>query len=183
MKALIFFITLICFKFSLAGVSQTQSITGELLLTGQKATIDATGKKGLVVVFMSAKCPCSNSHNAELTDLSLTFSDFNFVVIHSNSDEDKKISKPYFEKANFAFPVIEDHKAELADLLKAYKTPHAYIFNSEGKVVYEGGMSNSKDLEKASRKYLREALEDIQAGQAVRTPEGRTLGCFISRGN
>lgn len=182
MKNLLFVLIFALSHTVIAALPQTLSIQGELLLTGQKTKVDSVGKKGLVVVFMSAKCPCSNSHNAELTDLSQTYKDFNFVVIHSNTDEGENVSKPYFTKANFPFPVIEDRKAELADQLKAFKTPHAYVFSTEGSVLYEGGMSNSKDLAKAERKYLREALADVQAGQKVRTPEGRTLGCFISRG-
>lgn len=182
MKKLLLVMTLTVFNWALADLSTTQAIQGNMLLTGQKVVVNSMGKKGLVVVFMSAKCPCSNSHNAELIDLSNTYKDFNFAVVHSNLDEGQNISKPYFEKVNFPFPVIEDQKAEIADSLKAFKTPHAYVFNSDGKVLYEGGMSSSKDLSKADRKYLREALEDIQAGKVVRTPVGRTLGCFISRG-
>lgn len=182
MKKLIIILGLLTSFSTFAAVPETKSIQGELLLSGQKTSVDSIDKKGLVVVFMSAKCPCSNSHNAELTDLSQTYKDFNFVVIHSNADEVKSVSVPYFTQANFPFPVIEDYKAELANKLNAFKTPHAYIFSSDGKVLYEGGMSNSKDIAKADRKFLREALEDVQAGKSVRTPEGRTLGCFISRG-
>lgn len=183
MKKLFFILGLMASAVVLAAVPQIQSVQGELLLTGKKTVVDAVGKKGLVVVFLSARCPCSNSHNAELTDLSQTYKDFNFVVIHSNAGEGKDLSRPYFAKANFPFPVIEDQKAALAEQLNAFKTPHAYLFSAEGKVLYQGGMSNSRDLAKAERKYLREALEDVQAAKDVRTPDGRTLGCFISRGS
>ncbi len=161
---------------------QAKSIEGKNLLTDAKVHVDSADKKGMVVVFLSAKCPCSNSHNIELRDLAQNYKEFNFVAIHSNFDEGKELSKPYFEKAAFPFPVIEDEKAKLADQLQALKTPHAYIFASNGDVLYQGGVSNSKDCAKADRKFLREALEDLHSAKQVKTPEGRTLGCAISRG-
>ncbi len=167
---------------SVLAAPQTKSIEGRNLLTDAKVRVEASEMGGLVVVFLSAQCPCSNSHNIELRDLAQTYKEFNFVAVHSNVDESKDLSKPYFEKAALPFPVIEDEKAKLADQLRALKTPHAYIFASSGDMVYQGGVSNSKDCAKADRKFLREALEDLHAGKAVRTPQARTLGCAISRG-
>jgi thioredoxin-related protein len=182
MKKLILICLFLISNRALSATSQIESIAGENLLTGQETLVSSKGKKGLVVVFMSAKCPCSDSHNAELRDLAVTFKEFSFAVVHSNADEGKDISQKYFEAAQFPFPVIEDKNTTIADNLKAFKTPHAYVFSTDGKTLYEGGMSNSKDLAKADRKYLREALGDLQAGRAVKTSEGRTLGCSIARG-
>lgn len=182
MKNTLFIILGLFLSLAASAAPQTKSIEGKDLLTEAKVHVDANDKKGLVVVFLSARCPCSNSHNTELRDLANAYKEFNFVAVHSNVDEGKDISKPYFEKAAFPFPVIEDEKAKLADDLKAFKTPHAYIFGSNGEVLYQGGVSNSKDCAKADKKFLREALEDLHAGKSVRTPEGRTLGCAISRG-
>lgn len=161
---------------------QIEFIAGKDLISGSQVQLATKDKKGIVVVFLSAKCPCSNSHNIELKDLAQTYKEFGFVAIHSNLDEGKELSRLYFEDAAFPFPVIADEGAKIADQLKALKTPHAYIFANSGALLYQGGVSNSKDCAKADRKFLREALNDIQHGIAVRTPEGRTLGCVISRG-
>lgn len=164
------------------GTPVTKLVEGKNLLTDAKVSIDSATKKGMVVVFLSAKCPCSNSHIVELRNLAEEFKDFSFVGIHSNVDEDANLSKPYFQNAGLPFPVIEDEKAKLADQFQALKTPHSYVFSPTGEVLYQGGVSNSKDCTKADRKFLRDALDDIQAGKAVRMPLGRTLGCAISRG-
>lgn len=173
------------FVMSIYGVAtaapQTKLISGEDLLTNMKLQISSEGKKGLVVVFLSARCPCSNSHNTELRELAEKYKEFNFVAVHSNTEEGKEISIPYFKGASFPFPVIEDQNTKLADQLQAFKTPHSFVFSPEGKPLFEGGVSNSSNCATADRKYLREALEDLQAGKPVRTPEGRTLGCVITR--
>lgn len=175
-----FFLALL-FPFVFANAA-SYSLTGENLLTGEKITISSENKKGLVVVFLSAKCPCSNSHVEELKNLAENYTDFSFVAIHSNADEGTEISKPYFENTALPFPVIQDNKSEIADRMQAHKTPHSYILLPSGRMAYQGGVSNSQTFAKADQKFLRQALEDLHRNRKVKTPEGRTLGCFISRG-
>lgn len=187
MKNRILILFLLVLPFCSFAAPQIQSVSGENLLSGEPVAmklqdVGTQGKKGLVVVFLSARCPCSNSHVAEVRDLAQNYKDFAFVAVHSNMDEGEALTKPYFEKAHLPFPVIADAKAHLADQFQALKTPHAYIVAPDGHIAYQGGVSNSNDCAKSDRKYLREALEDLHGGKPVRTPEGRTLGCVISRG-
>jgi thioredoxin-related protein len=139
-------------------------------------------KKGLVVIFMSAKCPCSDSHVSVVKNLLKKYANtFSFYIIHSNLEETLKETQSYFKKAAFDAPVIQDQETKLADLFKAYKTPHSFIVNPQGEVVYQGGVTNSSNAPSADRNYLEEALSEIEQGKAVTTAEGRTLGCVIMR--
>lgn len=166
---------------SAANSPRLEKISGPNVVTGK--IVETKTQKGLVVVFLSAYCPCSNSHLTELAALSNEHPGYEFIGVHSNSNEKPEEAKKYFKNAGLPFSVIQDKGGKIADDLKAYKTPHAYIFNQAGEVVYQGGVSNSRDFDRSDRKYLREALDDLKKGQAVRTPEGRTLGCVISRGD
>ncbi len=157
-------------------------LKGSSVLGGPLSVPDLRQKKGLVAIFLSAVCPCSNSHIKELKDLASQYSDFQFVGIHSNTDEGPEMTKKYFETAALPFTVIQDEKAQIADAFGALKTPHAFIVAADGKVLYQGGVSNSHDLDRSDRKFLREALGDLKENRPVKTREGRTLGCAISRG-
>jgi hypothetical protein len=156
-------------------------IIGDNILTGCELQAGSRKTQGLVVVFLSSKCPCSDSHIVEMQDLAKDFPDFEFVGIHSNVDEDLETSKTYFEQKKLVFPVIQDRNAQIADQFKAFKTPHAFVLSSEGKILYQGGVTNSAQFSRANKKFLREALEDIRSKKDIRTPEGRTLGCVIAR--
>lgn len=156
-------------------------IKGDDILTGSEIQTGNNINKGLVVVFLSAKCPCSDSHTVELLDLQKDFKDFEFIGIHSNADEELEFSKNYFEQKKLPFAVIQDRNTVIADQFKAFKTPHVFVLNSDGKVLYQGGVTNSAHFSRANKKFLREALEDIRAEKTIRTPEGRTLGCVIAR--
>lgn len=164
-----------------AYLASEKSVRGEDLRNGGEITVPS-GKRGMVVIFMSAKCPCSNSHNEEVKSLISDYKEFSFVIVNANADEDRSMAKSYFDAIDFPAPVLRDHELKLADHFKALKTPHAFLINSKGDILYRGGVTSSNRAEKADRHFLREALSDIQAGRDVKTKEGRTLGCAISRG-
>lgn len=180
MKSLgLFFITLLLGTLSWA--APTATLKGTDILTGK--TIEVRPQSaGTVVVFLSATCPCSNSHVKELKALAQEHPEMSFVAVHSNVDEELTPSQEYFQKAQLGFPTLQDHNTAIADEFKALKTPHAFVVNRDGTLLYQGGVSSSRDITTADRKFLREALEDLQQKKSVRTPEGRTLGCAISRG-
>jgi peroxiredoxin len=163
--------------------SLPKDVSGTNLLTGAKISVPTrfSDKKGLVIIFMSAKCPCSDSHVSEMKKLSEQYSDFKFTVIHSNTDEPKDFSQKYFKQVQLPFEVIEDEKTKLADEFKAYKTPHAFLINPQGEIVYQGGVTNSSDAKKSDLHFLANALEDLSQGKPVRIANGRTLGCVIIR--
>lgn len=171
---------------ALLGVAKAEvpsEIQGKDLVNGAPAhyATHFSDKKALVVVFMSARCPCSNSHFSVLTKLAEKYKDVRFVAVHSNSDETVKESQSYFKLIGLPFPVLQDDSAKIADQLKAFKTPHSFVISPKGEVLYQGGVTNSAMADQSDRNYLDEALQDITKGQKVRTAEGRTLGCVISR--
>lgn len=170
------FIALITFsKSTWAGV-----IEGRGLLTDSPVKVES-GRLGTVIAFLSAKCPCSMSHQAELKKLSQDYPEFNFVAVHSNPDEEIALAKPYFQNVAFNFPVIADLDQTLANRFRALKTPHAFVLSRTEEILFQGGVSDSRTLERATQLFLREALQDIKSNKTVRTKLARALGCSIKR--
>lgn len=139
-------------------------------------------KKTSVIVFLSSICPCSDSHVPEISRLAKEFPEFPFYIIHSNQDEDKVTSQKYFAEKKLSIPVLIDSNASIAKLLDAYKTPHSYVIDSEGKILYQGGVTDSSKLYDAKKFYLQQSLEELKQGKSVSMPVTRTLGCTIDRG-
>lgn len=142
-----------------------------------------TPNKTRVWIFLSSKCPCSHSHLDKLKKAFQEFSESNmeFFGVHSNQDEDPSEARSYFKKAHLEFPVFHDPGARLANFFGALKTPHVFIESPSQKILYEGGIDNSKQAPTTQENYLQDALVEIRSGHEVTRPRTRTLGCAISR--
>ena len=65
----------------------------------------------------------------------------------------------------------------------AKNTPHMFVINPEGKIVYEGAIdskatANPADIATASN-YVKAALDESLAGKTVTTPSSRPYGCSV----
>ncbi len=143
----------------------------------------SAAKRGTVLLFLSAKCPCSASHEPVLANLYREFSGqgFQFLGIHSNGDEPESLVRAHFQSAKLPFPVLRDPGSKLADELGAYKTPHAFVLDPRGEIVFQGGVDDSHTATKAERHHLKDALIALKEGRKPDPSVVRTLGCIIKR--
>lgn len=151
------------------------------LKSNTPVTLSTAKGRPTVVVFLSSKCPCSLSHEKHLGELKEKFADVQFIGIHSNSNESVEDSAKHFKESPISFPVLQDQKSKWADEWKALKTPHAFLIDADGKIVYKGGVSSSPVFANATQFYLSDALTALKDHKPIPIAEGRTLGCFIER--
>ena len=79
--------------------------------------------------------------------------------------------------------VLMDPAGAVGRLYDARTTPHMFVVNAQGRVVYAGGIddkptANTADLAGA-RPLVRLALADVKAGRAVAVPASRPYGCSV----
>ncbi len=164
--------------------SVPSEISGIDLISNQARQFQLQQPKfGTVIVFLSSLCPCSNSHIAALNLLFQDFSPngFKFVGIHSNANESLVQSIDYFKKSGVNFPVIQDIDAKIADQFEAFKTPHVFVVDSKMKILFQGGVDDSRSSDRPRQHYLRNALAAVLNGQEPTEKNVRVLGCVIKR--
>ena len=65
----------------------------------------------------------------------------------------------------------------------ATNTPHMYVIDPSGKLIYSGAIDDkpSTDLDdvKTANNYVKDAIEEAMAGKPVATPTSRAYGCSI----
>jgi hypothetical protein len=175
-------LSLICFFFI---TNQLKALPTELLasniLDAKEVSLNLADGKNKIFIFLSAKCPCSESHESVLSQLAAEFKNMTFVGIHSNANESVLEAKAHFSKAKLPFLVIQDKDAKIADAFAALKTPHAFIVNGGGEILYSGGVTNSAHAPMATQQFLKEALLSVSKGEKPQPRELRTLGCVIAR--
>lgn len=80
--------------------------------------------------------------------------------------------------------LLMDSAGKVGRAYGAVVTPHMFILGPKGDLAYSGAISDNPTMSakeaRASRNYVRAALEDLAAGRKVATPSTRPFGCTIA---
>ena len=145
---------------------------------------DYPAQKAQLLVFFSVECPTSRIYADHMVRIHDAYGSRGVALIgvNANFNETSQDITAFGEAQQFTFPLLKDVNNRLADLLDAQSTPHAYLFNSEGTLVYRGEIDNGfGDPENTTSRGLWEALDAHLSGQPIERPETRSLGCIIRR--
>jgi peroxiredoxin len=128
------------------------------------------GTRGVVLVFLSSRCPYVAQAREGLGELVKKYADrISFLGVNANQNEPADDVKAD-AIARFAFPVLRDEGAKIADLYAAERTPEVFLIDSKGIIRYHGGVAD-----------LDAALDDLAAGRDIARPEAKAFGCTIKR--
>jgi peroxiredoxin len=126
--------------------------------------------QGVVLVFLSCRCPYVAQARQPLADLNKEFgAKVKFVGINANQNESVEDIKSD-AALNFPFPMLRDEGSKVADAYAAERTPEVFLVDPRGVVRYHGGVGE-----------LGAALREFTAGKTVSKPEARAFGCTIKR--
>jgi peroxiredoxin len=112
-----------------------------------------------------------------------------WVTVNSTSDMHSEYMTPeklaaWFRQQNAApAAVLVDSKGEIARAYGAKVTPHMFVIDPKGTVVYAGAIddkrsSNPADVKSATN-YVSAALADARNGKPVATSASNAYGCSI----
>lgn len=159
----------------------------DFTLTDQNGTQHALSKhKGKIVVleFCSQECPVSNGVDPSWVDLTKKYGEKGVVFLGINSHDGTTPAqiKDHVAKAGIPFPIVKDVDNKYADAVGASKTPEIYVLDKDGKLAYHGAFDNRKELsQKGDTNYVANAIDNLLAGQPVKTPTVQATGCGIKR--
>jgi peroxiredoxin len=78
---------------------------------------------------------------------------------------------------------ILDESGEIGRLYGAQTTPHMFVINADGQLVYAGAIDDNSspghDTVDGAKNYVLAALADLAAGQTVETPTSQPYGCAV----
>ncbi len=160
---------------------------------GQTHTVAEYKGKYVVLEWHNRECPYTLKHYSsgnmqrlqrEWTSKGVVW----FTVISSAPGQQGYMTadqeNAYLGKAN-ASPtaVLLDPTGQLGHLYSARTTPHMFIINPEGVLIYDGAIDDKPTTDTAdiatARNYVSEALEEAMAGKPVSTPVSRPYGCSV----
>lgn len=99
---------------------------------------------------------------------------------HYDSEAWQKVTA---EKKTHPTAVLLDPAGTVGRLYGARTTPHMFVINPEGKVIYSGAIDSTaspypEDIA-GSENYVAKALDEAMSGQVVSTPSTKSYGCSI----
>lgn len=87
------------------------------------------------------------------------------------------------EHKSAATAVLLDEKGKVGKTYGAKTTPHMYIVNPDGILIYQGAIddkaSTNKGDVKGAKNYVRQALNESMAGKPVSTATTEAYGCSV----
>lgn len=144
------------------------------------------GDQATVVLFWSNQCLWIDRYEERVQTLSADVSNSGVQVVLVNAndpnafaDESRSASAERaqtYERMRY----VRDENATFARQLGAERTPHAFLFDADGALVYRGGIDDSpgnpNDVRTA---YLRDAINAVLEGESVPEPDTRPFGCML----
>jgi len=121
-----------------------------LNVDGKQVTLGSLkGEKGLVLSFWSNTCPWVAKYEDRFLALARTYQPkgFSFVVVNANDPkahprEALEAMKERALQKKYPFPYLVDENSALARALGATRTPHVYVYDASGKLVYVGAIDD-----------------------------------------
>ncbi len=182
------------------GLAQAAAVVGQP--APEFTARDATGKevklsqfrgKHVVLEWMNPGCPFVRKHyesgNMPNTQKEAVAKAVVWLSVHSTDDDSWGYTKPAklqeWLHARKAAPtaLLVDGNGTIGKSYGARTTPHMFIVNPAGTLVYAGGIdsiasTDQDDIPKATN-YVRQALAEALAGRPVSVASSRPYGCAI----
>lgn len=147
-------------------------------------TVPFRGAPATVLVFYSPHCHCLAAHEARLLSLYQRYHTrgVQFFLVDSEVGATPELDETEVRARGYPFPMITDAGAKLANSVGAEYATYTVVADAQGRVRYHGGIdSDGIHLTDDATPYVANALDDLLAGRAPRTPEGKAMGCALQK--
>jgi len=166
-------------------------------LAGKQVSLAAFKGKTVVLEWFNPGCPyVKKSHTVgSLVDTAKKQQKAGVVWIAINSagagkqGAELKLNTDAVTTFGLSHPVLRDESGAVGKSYGATNTPHMFVIDPKGVLVYAGAIDNSPDAEGKSApdgklvNYVDAALEDIAAKRPVRTATSKAYGCSVKYGS
>ena len=158
---------------------------------GQPVSLSDYRGKIVVLEWFNFECPFVMYHydllstRTTMIDLAKKYKDKNVVwfAVNSTSHTTPEANKTFSQRYKMPYLILDDRSGKVGHAYDAKTTPHMFIIDARGNLVYEGGIDNSpmgRPLQNQELiNYVDKTLAELTAGRAVSTAETKPYGCTV----
>lgn len=162
-------------------------------LDGKQVRLRDFRGKVVVLEWFNPGCPFVRASHTKgsLVDLAARLEKKGVVYLAINSNAPGKqghgveVNRAEARQWGMKHPILLDESGQVGRAYGATNTPHGYVIDAKGTLVYRGAVDNSPDGEGESPeggslvRYLEDAVVSTLGGQPVRVPETKAYGCSV----
>jgi len=151
-------------------------------------TISLANYKGKIVVleWLNLECPYVRYHYDTahtMVELANKYKDKNVVwlAVNSTSHTTPEANKEFAKSHNLPYPILDDRSGKVGRSYGTKTTPHMFIIDSVGNIVYQGAIDNSPmgAIKEKAVNYVDKALEELTSGKPVSVATSKSYGCSV----
>ncbi|MGK0373621.1 MAG: hypothetical protein ACJA2E_000088 [Arenicella sp.] len=182
---------------SLAILLSFNAFAADPLTTDNFVLIDHQGKahelyyhsddKAVVIVAQGNGCQIVRSNLEDLKSIRADFADqgVEILMLNANMQDTRATIVAEAEEWGADFPIMKDRTQIIARSLKLSRTGEVLVIDPRNwQVVYRGPLSDRVDFERqkdtASKRYVRDVLDALVAGEEVTPSTVNAPGCIIN---
>jgi peroxiredoxin len=139
-----------------------------------------------VVAFTCNHCPYALAWHERIQDVARDYSPAGVRTLQINPNDAERYPRDSLEamrqrveRGEFAGPYLRDETQEVARAWAATVTPHVFVVDAGGDVVYRGAPDADHGDGSLRADLLRAALDDVLAGRPVALSSTPAVGCSI----
>jgi peroxiredoxin len=157
-------------------------------------TVHLSDYKGKLVVLESYNQDCPFCHNQfqtgsmqalqkEMTNKGVVWLMVNSVNTHNHTHRTPEQARAEWTQYKMnATAWLDDGSGDIGHLYGMKTTPHMFVIDKTGTLVYDGAIDDQPDPEHNPRKahnYVRDAVDKTLAGEKVTVSETKPYGCAV----
>jgi hypothetical protein len=151
--------------------------------------------KGKIVVleWLNHGCPFVRKHyeSGNMQSLQTKYTGQNVIWLSIISSakgkqgyvDDKGALKDKMDNKSAATDILLDPSGKVGQLYGAKTTPHMYIVDKAGTLVYQGAIDDQPDTDKnsipAAKNYVVKAMEELMSGKKITAHTTKSYGCSV----
>jgi peroxiredoxin len=140
----------------------------------------------LVLVQSCNHCPYVLAWEGRINDLQREYADRGVRIVAISSNDATAYPADSFERmiehareANYAFDYLYDESQEIARALGSERTPEAFVFDADRRLVYHGAVDDNREQDQVTTHYLRDGIEAALAGERPPVTDTPPVGCTV----
>jgi len=143
-----------------------------------------SNKKAVVLLLWTPNCPISKKYAPRMSELEKEFAakEVQFLLFNCSGDPVEEI-KSGMKLQSLSFPALIDSDESARKALRAKTTTDVFVLGADRKLLYRGAIDDQYGQgyshEAPRHNYLRDALNSVLAGEAVKISATTAPGCEL----